>query len=217
MIQSHWFSLSSTGEKLGAILMVLWWPNTGGHMRAAFLAIFKSVAWNTALSIHGKLRGREMKLGASTLRPSLPLLSLRMPSLRCGWGAWSYQNNTLGAIKNIWLMKDINRGLCQVVTPGIMFSLIIYTDMPEGNATKTEQQFTDSPAGGPARGPGPSPRSGCQPRQGLVWGVEWLCWYCPQNQEAVAGLVCFLPDVRQSTVRSTAQPTKMISLHHRFM
>lgn len=50
-------------------------------------------------------------------------------------------------------MKEITRGLCQVVTPGIIFSLVIYTDMPEGNDTKTEQRFSDSPAQGTSPGP----------------------------------------------------------------
>lgn len=39
-------------------------------------------------------------------------------------------------------MKDLNEGLFQVIAPGITFSLIIYTDMPAGNATKAAQQLS---------------------------------------------------------------------------
>lgn len=47
-------------------------------------------------------------------------------------------------------MKDYNKGLCQVVTPGIIFSL---TDMVFGNATKTAQELCSLPRQRTSQGP----------------------------------------------------------------
>lgn len=73
-------------------------------------------------------------------------------------------------------MKDLNEGLFQVIAPGITFSLIIYTDMPAGNATKAAQQLSADN----------QPRAllwafalAASPGKGLVPGVEWLCWHRP--------------------------------------
>lgn len=81
---SHWFSPNPTKEKLGAILMVAWWCNTGGCMRAGLLAIFKFVVQNTPLSLPGKHKEEE-KLSWKHL---LPVLFPTSPSPKKALSEW---------------------------------------------------------------------------------------------------------------------------------